>query len=96
MAHFNFQFCDCKSKEDIQNVIENVLEYETIVADEDDAARWFKDAGIEGDVTTHDILHTRVSVWNEEYNGEEEFGVVVSEHFTDAGSIDYVYSYIIH
>lgn len=96
MTNFKFQFGNCKSKEDIKNVIENVLEYENIVADDNDAAQWFKDADIEGDVTTHVILSTHVSVWNEEYEGEEMFNVIVKEHFVDAGSDDYVYSYMIN
>ena len=95
MEHFNFQFNNCKSEEDIKNVIENVLAYQNIVDNDDDAAQWFKDAGIEDDVKTQPILSTRVGVWNEEYEGEELFTVVVKEHYTGPGSDDYVYSYII-
>lgn len=90
------QFNECKSYEDIENAIKNALQYDEVVADDAAAEKWFKEAGIEGDVTHRVIVSTHVSIWNEEYNGEEEYAVIVSEHFTDPGSVDYVYSYSIH
>lgn len=88
-------FNNCKSEEDIRAIIEKALEYDTVVENDEAACQWFKDAGINGDVTTQVIASTNVSVWNEEQQGEETFDVIVKEHFVDAGSTDYVYSYII-
>ena len=88
-------FNNCKSEEDIRATIENALEYDTVVENDEAARQWFKDAGIDGDVTAHIIVSTHVSVWNEEQQGEETFYVIVKEHYVDAGSNDYVYSYII-
>lgn len=91
----NLVLSNCKSEEDIRATIEKALEYDTVVENDEAARQWFKDAGIDGDVTTHVIASTHVSVWNEEQQGEETFDVIVNEHFVDAGSDDYVYSYII-
>ena len=89
------QFAECKSVEDIKNTIKNALQYDEVVENEEAARQWFKDAEIEGDVISRDIVNTRVSVWNEEMNGEEEYTVRVYEHYVDPGSVDYVYSYTI-
>lgn len=91
----NLVFSNCKSEEDIRAIIEKALEYDTVVENDEAARQWFKDAGIDGDVTAHIIVSTHVSVWNEEQQGEETFDVIVKEHFVDAGSEDYVYSYSI-
>ena len=88
-------FSSCKSEEDIRTTIEDALEYDTVVENEEAARQWFKDAGIDGDVTTNVILSAHVGVWNEEQQGEEAFDVIVKEHYVDAGSCDYVYSYSI-
>ena len=91
----NLSFSGCKSREDIEATIKAALEYDT-VADSDDAAeQWFKDAGFDGDVTNRVCVSTAVSIWNEKEQGEEEYNVVVKEHFVDSGSDDYVYSYSI-
>jgi len=89
------QFAECKSVEDIENTIKNALQYDEVVENEEAARQWFKDAEIEGDVISRDIVNTRVSIWNEEMNGEEEYTVRVYEHYVDPGSVDYVYSYTI-
>ena len=91
----NLDFKCCISKEDIRTTIEDALKYDTVVEDDEAARQWFKDAGIDGDVTTNVILSSHVGVWNEEQQGEEAFDVIVKEHYVDAGSCDYVYSYII-
>ena len=91
----NITFSDCKSYEDIKTKILAALEYDELVDDEEAARQWFKDAGIEGDVISRDIVNTRVSIWNEEMNGEEEYTVRIYEHYVDPGSVDYVYSYVI-
>ena len=87
------QFAECKSVEDIENTIKNALQYDEVVENEEAARQWFKDAEIEGDVISRDIVNTRVSIWNEEMTGEEEYTVRVYEHYVDPGSVDYVYSY---
>ena len=89
------KFNECKSYKDIENAILNALQYDEVAENDEAARQWFKDAEMEGDVTTHVIVSTHVSIWNEEMNGEEVFSVVVKEHFVDAGSDDYVYSYAI-
>ena len=89
------QFAECKSVEDIKNTIKNALQYDEVVENEEAARQWFKDAEIEGDVISRDIVNTRVNIWNEEMNGEEEYTVRVYEHYVDPGSVDYVYSYTI-
>lgn len=91
----NITFSDCKSYEDIEAKILAALEYDELVDDEAAARQWFKDAGMEGDVISRDIVNTRVSIWNEEHQGEEEYTVRVYEHYVDPGSVDYVYSYVI-
>ena len=88
-------FANCKSYEDIEAAILAALEYDELVDNEAAARQWFKDAGIEGDVISRDIVNTRVSVWNEEMQGEEEYSVRVYEHYVDSGSVNYVYSYTI-
>lgn len=89
------KFAECKSYEDIENTIMNALQYDEVVENEEAARQWFKDAEIEGDVISRDIVNTRVSIWNEEMNGEEEYTVRVYEHYVDPCSVDYVYSYTI-
>lgn len=89
------QFNEVKSYEDIENAIKNALQYDEVVADDAAAEKWFKDAEIEGEVTHRVIVSTEVSFWNEEMQGEEFYSVIVKEHFTDPGSVDYVYSYSI-
>lgn len=91
----NLTFNECKSYEEIENTILKALEYDEVVENDEAAEQWFKDAEIEGDVTHRVIVSTHVSIWNEEMQGEEEFSVIVKEHFTDPGSVDYVYSYSI-
>lgn len=88
-------FNNCKSEEEVRATIEDALKYDIVVEDDDAASKWFKDAGFEGDVTTHVIVSTHVSVWNEEYQGEDTLNIIVKEHFIDSGSDDYVYSYSI-
>ena len=88
-------FNNCKSEEEVRATIEDALKYDTVVENDDAARQWFMDAGIDGDVTTHVIASTSVSVWNEEYQGEETFNVIVKEHYVESGSDDYVYSYSI-
>ena len=89
------KFNNVKSREDIENVIVDALQYDTIVDDEAAAQAYFRECEREGDVISRDIVNTRVSIWNEEMEGEEEYTVRVYEHYTDPGSVDYVYSYII-
>lgn len=91
----NITFSNCKSHEDIESKILAALEYNELVDDEAAARQWFRDAGIEGDVISRDIVNTRVSIWNEEMNSEEEYTVRIYEHYVDPGSVDYVYSYVI-
>ena len=89
-------FSDCNSVEDIKTTIEKALEYDNIVENDEAARQWFKEAGIEGEVTTHVIISTHVSVRDDEHQGEVRYSVVIKEHFTDAGSVDYVYSYKVY
>ena len=91
----NLTFSDRKSYEDIDAKILAALEYDELVDDEATACQWFKNAGIEGEVISRDTWNTRVSIWNEEMNGEEEYTVRIYEHYVDPGSVDYVYSYVI-
>ena len=91
----NISFSECKSYEDIEAVCLAALEYDELVDDRNGAEQWFKDAEMEGDVISRDVVNTRVSIWNEEMNGEEEYTVRIYEHYVDPGSVDYVYSYII-
>lgn len=91
MKSLNFQ--NCNSYEDIENVIKNALQYDEVVENDAAAEQWFKDAEMEGDVHHNVIVSTHVSTWNEEMQGEEEFSVIVKEHYIDSGSVDYVYSY---
>lgn len=88
-------FKNCDSYEEIERTIQNALKYETIVNDDEAAEEWFKNAGIDGEVFHRDIVSTRLTVWNEEYQGEEDFSVYVTEHYVDPGSSDYIYSYSI-
>lgn len=88
-------FDKCKSYEDIENAIVEALQYDTIVDDEKAAEAYFRECEMEGEVISRDIVNTRVSIWNEEMNGEEEYSVRVYEHYIDPGSVDYVYSYSI-
>lgn len=90
------EFSDCNSVEDIKATIERALEYDNITENEEAARQWFKEAGIEGEMKSHVIISTHVSVWDHEHQGEVCHTVVVKEHYTDSGSDDYVYSYNIH
>ena len=96
----SFNFTDCKSDDDIKAVIEKDLKYEGIIVDGDEQAEeWFrKYRNVErGDEVTHrDIVNTQVSVWNDEMQGEETYSVRVTEHYTDPGADDYIYSYSIN
>ena len=89
------KFNECKSYEDIENTIIEALKYDTVVENDSEAEKFFAEAGLEGEVSHNVIISTRVSIWNEEYNGEEEYSVIVTEHYTDSGRDDYVYSYSI-
>ena len=89
------QFNNVKSREDIERIITDALQYETIVDDEAAAQAYFRECEMDGDVISRDIVNTRVSIWNEENESEEEYTVRVYEHYIDSGSMDYVYSYII-
>ena len=91
----NITFSNCKSYEDIEATVLAALEYDELVDDEAAARQWFKDAEMDGDVISRDIVNTQVSIWNEEMNGEELYRVRIYEHYIDPGSVDYVYSYII-
>ena len=89
----NLVFQECRNEEDILNVLLNSLKNDVLVKDEEAAKAWFKEAGIDGEVVTHVLVSTHVSVWDEEHQGSATYSVIVSEHFIDAGSEDYVYSY---
>ena len=93
MKQFNLSKCD--SYEELVGTIEEELMCDTIVKNDDAAEQWFKNAGIEGEVTHRDIYNQTIEVWNEEMQGEENFYVTVKEHYVDPGSDDYVYSYSI-
>ena len=67
-----------------------------MVDDRKGAEQWFKDAEMDGDVISRDVVNTQVSIWNEEMNGEELYRVRIYEHYIDPGSVDYVYSYEIN
>jgi len=92
----NITFSNCKSYEDIEATILAALEYDELVDDEAGARQWFKDAEMDGDVISRDVVNTQVSIWNEEMNGEELYRVRIYEHYIDPGSVDYVYSYEIN
>lgn len=88
-------FENCKNYEEIEAAILAALEYDELVDNVAAARQWFKNIGIEGDVYTLNIVNTRVSVWNEQMQGEEVYSVRVYEHYVDLGARDYVYSYTI-
>jgi len=91
-----FDFSKCECYEDIVTVIERSLEDDgPVECSDEQAEQWFRDAGMEGEVTHRVIVSTHVSVWNDEAQGEETYNVIVKEHFIDPGSVDYVYSYSI-
>lgn len=92
----NITFSECKSYEDIEAVCLAALEYDELVDDRKGAEQWFKDAEMDGDVISRDVVNTQVSIWNEEMNGEELYSVRIYEHYIDPGSVDYVYSYEIN
>lgn len=94
----NITFNECKSYEDIEAVCLAALEYDELVDDRKGAEQWFKDAEMEGDVISRDVVNTQVSIWyiNEEMNGEVLYSVRIYEHYIDPGSVDYVYSYEIN
>ena len=86
-------FNECHSEADIRNTILTALGNEVVVANEEEAKDFFKEQELDGNVTTNVIVSTHVSIWNDEMNGEEVYHVIVKEHFVDAGSNDYVYSF---
>lgn len=90
-----FDFSKCKSNEDIVKAIEETLKYDTIVDDDKAAEEYFRDCGIEGEVTHRLIVDAVVSFYDEEANGEEVYLAMVWKHYVDSGSNDYVYSYAI-
>lgn len=91
----NITFSECKSEEDIEATILAALKYDELVDNEEGARQWFKVIGLEGDVYSHVLVNTRVSIWNEEMKGEEVYTVRIYEHYVDSSSVDYVYSYVI-
>ena len=86
-----FDFKNCKSLEDVENVVATALQYETIVEDEEDAKRHFRECEINEDVETETILSKEVSVLTDE--GEEIFFVKVEEHLVPG--YEKVYSYLV-
>lgn len=89
------QFDNVKSVEEIKAIIEDALQYDNLVENKQEAEQFFRDAEMEGDMITRDVISTTVSIWNEEMQGEEVYDVRVREHYIDPGSVDYVYSYSI-
>ena len=89
----NIIFNGCKSYEDIEAIVLSTLKYDEVVDDETVARQWFNGAGIDGDITSREVVNANVSIWNEEMNGEELYNVRIFEYYVDSGSSDYVYSY---
>ena len=87
---FKFNFEDCKSFEDIKFEIEFQLHFETIVTDEEDAKRHFKECEIKEDVETETIFSKNVHIVTEE--GEEIYFVRVCCHFVPGYESVYSYS----
>ena len=91
MKTINFE--GCKTAQEIEERVKAALEYETIVANDNEAEQWFKDAGYEGDVIHRDVLRKTIWLWDDKMDGEYSVSVAVDAHYVDPGSVDYVYSY---
>lgn len=92
----NLNFENCKSRQDIITTVERALAHVNLVANGSAALLYFRRAGFVGVMKTRVILGFLVSVWDENHNGWEDLRVEIFEHFVDAGSDDYCYSYVIY
>ena len=66
----NIKFSECKSYEDIEAAIIEALKNDEKVTDRNEATQWFKDADMDGEVISRDVVNTQVSIWNAEMNGD--------------------------
>lgn len=82
-------FSDCKVKEDMYAKIREVLQYEFMATDAEDAEKQFSEYY---DDYRKDMVHHNV-IWTGIANvGDVDYKATVTEHYVDAGSVDYVYS----
>ena len=91
---------ECESFKQVEDLVTDAIARNgDLVADNDAAEKHFAELGYEGKVKHNTIINQSISLCIE-FDTEEEgiwtgAKVSVTEHYVDAGSDDYVYSYII-
>lgn len=91
----DLDFSGCKTAKDIEDAVLKCLRYCEVVDGFDGAKEYFQDCGIYGDVCEHLEYSKEVSIYDEEANGEHIIKAMIYSYYVDAGSNDYVYSYIV-
>lgn len=87
------KFNKCVSINDIEELIRQTLIGETIVANDEEAERMFKELWPDRKVYHNVAVRAEVSIYNEEYNGNEVYRAVIVEHYVASDSTNAVYSY---
>lgn len=88
-----FNIKDISSVDELRNRITSNLKGEKIVSNEQEAIEKLGISENAKRLYTNTIASGKLSVWNEEAAGYEEYTYYVYEHFIDTGADDYVYSY---
>ena len=83
-------FSDCKKWEDMYAKIREVLRYEMWATDAANAEDFFADM-CESEFNKSDVHHN--VIWTGIANVDDvDYKAIVTEHYVDAGSVDYLYS----
>lgn len=88
----------CKSEQEIHNLVTNTIaKCGDVVTDDNGAEKYFNDLYDFREVKHVTIINQTIDVCETIDDKEVWVGiqVIVSEHYTDSGSNDYVYSYTI-
>lgn len=88
-------FKDGGSYGELVDEIKRALEHEVIVASDEEAEQYFAECGVPGPVLHRRIVYALVECWDAEDERERAYEVTITEHYTDPGSTDYLYSYYI-
>lgn len=85
-------FKDGGTYEELVAGIKNALENEVIVASDEEAEEYFAACGVPGPVLHRRIVYALVDCVNSEDERVRAYEVTITEHYTDPGSTDYLYS----
>lgn len=87
----SLDFSECEKMEDIYDVIREELRYETWVTDDEDAEEYFEEMYGGEEFDRSDVHHN--VIWTGIANVDDvDYKAIVTEHYVDAGSVDYLYS----